>query len=178
MSNVTQDFSIVFAAEQDTQEFPAVERSAGELFRSIPSLAWIADDTVMSPAEHNRCLKNGLVLAARDERGSSVGFLTAEMFGSCIHIWVIAVMHSAQGRGIGKRLIESAVSLGAAREMSAVTLTTFRNVPWNRPFYERVGFRVIEPLELDRRLRAVLQAEAEHGIPVDERCAMIRLIKR
>jgi GNAT superfamily N-acetyltransferase len=177
MSKVMQPYRIVFAAEQDTREFPAIERSSGELFRAVPSLAWIADDTVMSSAEHNRCFKNGLVSAAKDERGSSVGFLTAEIFDMHLHILQIAVMHGAQRRGIGKRLIEFAVSYGATRGLCAVTLTTFRNIPWNRPFYEQAGFRVIEPCRLDRRLRSILETEAARGLPADERCAMIRFIE-
>ena len=28
----------------------------------------------------------------------------------------------------------------------AVTLTTYRDVPWNAPFYERLGFSVLDEL--------------------------------
>jgi hypothetical protein len=65
-------------------------------------------------------------------------------------------------------VIEPARDLG----LNALTLTTFRDVPWNAPFYARFGFETLAPGELDPRLEAILRAEIAHGIPGDRRCAM------
>jgi len=58
--------------------------------------------------------------------------------------------------------------------MAAVTLTTFRNLAFNAPFYERFGFAYVEGAALtrDARLQDVLLAEAAHGLPAENRCAM------
>jgi hypothetical protein len=42
-----------------------------------------------------------------------------------------------------------------------VTLTTFRDVPWNAPFYRRLGFEVVD--ELPSGLAAIRAHEAMAG---------------
>jgi hypothetical protein len=53
-----------------------------------------------------------------------------------------------------------------------VTLTTFRDLPWNAPFYQRMGFIVLTDDSLDPHLREALQAEIAHGFPAERRCTM------
>ena len=43
----------------ETGLLPEVERSAGEAFRDIPDLAWVADDEVTGPREHHRLASLG-----------------------------------------------------------------------------------------------------------------------
>ena len=44
---------------------------------------------------------------------------------------------------------------------AAVTLTSFRDVPWNAPFYQRVGFEVVD--DPPPGLAAVRAAERAEG---------------
>ena len=58
-----------------------------------------------------------------------------------------------------------------------MTLTTFRDVPWNAPYYERLGFRVIAPADQGPELAALVAEEAER-IPGDApRVAMRRAVQ-
>jgi hypothetical protein len=45
-----------------------------------------------------------------------------------------------------------------------VTLTTFRDVPFNRPFYERRGYRVLEEAEWTPELAQRRAEEADAGL--------------
>ena len=55
---------------------------------------------------------------------------------------------------------------------TAITLTTFADVPWNAPFYRRMGF--VELAAADNpRLADELAAEAERGMPAVARIAMV-----
>jgi hypothetical protein len=54
----------------------------------------------------------------------------------------------------------------------AVTLTTFRDVPWNMPFYARLGFEEIPAATLTPALRSVLEDEARRGLDPARRVAM------
>jgi len=56
--------------------------------------------------------------------------------------------------------------------MTALTLTTFGHISWNRPLYEHLGFRVLSGEEIGSGLRAVCDAEAEHGLDPDLRVVM------
>lgn len=58
--------------------------------------------------------------------------------------------------------------------MTALTLTTFSDVPWNRPYYERLGFRVLDEVELSPGLRRIRREEAQRGLDRWGRVAMRR----
>jgi hypothetical protein len=54
----------------------------------------------------------------------------------------------------------------------ALTLTTFRDVAWNGPFYQRLGFEELAAHDLSPDLAQILAHEAARGLPGDRRCAM------
>jgi hypothetical protein len=60
--------------------------------------------------------------------------------------------------------------------MPALSLTTFREVQWNGPYYERLGFTVLAPAEWGPELAALMAGEAEHGLDPEHRIAMVRPI--
>ena len=77
-------------------------------------------------------------------------------------------------RGIGRALVEHAAGRAAAEGLAALTLTTFADVPWNAPYYARLGFRVLAEDDLTPGLRAVRAAERERGLDRWPRVAMRR----
>ena len=56
--------------------------------------------------------------------------------------------------------------------LEGVTLTTFRDAPWNAPFYARMGFRLLSGNEAGPRLTDLLRREAQRGLPLELRCGM------
>jgi hypothetical protein len=54
-----------------------------------------------------------------------------------------------------------------------VTLTTFRDVPWNAPYYERLGFQAIA--DNSPGLAEIMREEASRGLDPATRVAMILL---
>jgi hypothetical protein len=54
--------------------------------------------------------------------------------------------------------------------LAAVTLTTFRAIPWNAPFYRSLGFVVLTADTISERLAAILADETARGF--EDRCAM------
>mgnify|MGYP000053040848 CR=1 FL=1 len=160
------------ARRDDAAALPAIERSAGEAFRSLPALSWIADDGVMPADEHRRVIDEGTCWVAEGDHDGPIGFLSAQVCGRDLHIREIAVRHDRQGKGCGHSLIAQAVAYARAQSLATVTLTTFRNVPWNAPFYARLGFAMLAHGDLDARLSAILEREAAHGFAPETRCAM------
>jgi hypothetical protein len=71
-------------------------------------------------------------------------------------------------------LIDHLQAEAAAESRPAVTLTAFRDVPWNAPYYARLGFVLIEPPDMGPELRALIERETS-TIPRDApRVAMRR----
>lgn len=156
----------------DAPYLPDIEQSAGERFRDIADLAWVADGDNLPEARHLELMAGGACRVAEAEGGRLVAFLSAEQAGDCLHIWELAVVYDRQGQGIGRALMAQAINDAKARRLAAMTLSTFRDVPWNDAMYRRMGFSTLAPDELDLRLTAILDREIASGLPPERRCAM------
>jgi GNAT superfamily N-acetyltransferase len=168
--NTSSACSIRLAQAGDAAILPSIEASAGRLFRSLPELAWIADEPIGTAEDFLGAIAAGTVWLAEDRSAGVVGELRGEVFGDALHIVELAVAKDFQRLGLGRRLIDVAAGWAQARGLKAITLTTFRHVAWNAPFYARYGFIELSPTELDERLRATVRAEESRGLP--NRCAM------
>lgn len=156
----------------DAQYFPSIERSAGKLFEKVPELAWLATAPDRSVRQYRDLVSEGLSWTAVTPEGHRAGFISSAIAESEIHIWELAVSRPYQERGIGGALLAKAVAEGRDRGLAAITLTTFRDPPWNAPFYARSGFAMLPDEEITPRLRAVLDEERMQGLSLDRRCAM------
>lgn len=155
---------------RDLPLLPAVERSAARTFARLPELAWLATGDVLDQAAHQAFLEQEGSWVAVDDQDLPQGFICTQTLGREVHIHELSVHEHAQGKGLGRRLLSEVIDAARRRDLQAVTLTTFHHVPWNAPFYARHGFQVLEPSQLDERLRAILRDEQAHGLP--GRCAM------
>ena len=108
-----------------------------------------------------------------DDRDAPVGFLSAEIAAEReLHIHEMSVAPAFQGRGAGRALLKATIEWAVAHDFAALTLTTFRDVPWNAPFYSRLGFEALSASSLSARLATLLQREVEDGFAEGSRCAM------
>lgn len=164
------------ATPNDVPRLPAVERSAGELFRALPGLQALADSEPISESCHDAWVAQGTEWVMTDAKGVPVGFLAAEVFDDVLHVWEMSVHRQWQHRGMGRALMDAAVAYARDAGLHALTLTTFRDVPWNAPFYARMGFAPMATDDLDVRLQATLADEIAAGLPAERRCAMQRRI--
>ncbi len=162
---------IRLAKPEDAPLLPDIERSAGHLFRQIVGLEWIADDHVMTVDQHLPAILEKSAWVACEEE-ATVGFLSAERTLDILHIREVSILASVMGRGIGRRLIQAAIAAANESGLSALTLTTFRDVPWNEPYYQRLGFETLAADDLDQRLATILADEVCAGLPGGRRCAM------
>ena len=165
-------FVVRRARQNDAAALPAIERSAAELFRTDPTLAWLADTDVASAAQHRQAIDNAHVWVAETTSVQLAGFIRALDFDNLLHIEELSVSLAFQGQGVGRQLLLATIEHARREQMRAVTLTTFRDVPWNAPFYQRMGFVEVAPGEHEAHLLDALQKEIEHGFAADRRCAM------
>lgn len=131
----------------------------------------MASDNVSPASFYAPLIPRGLLWVATD-RDTPIGFANCEVFGDELHLWELAVRLKDQGRGAGRALIAAVVAEARARSLKAVTLTTFRDIPWNGPFYARLGFAEASQDESEPRLAGLKAHEASLGLDVASRCAM------
>nr|WP_137676701.1 GNAT family N-acetyltransferase [Parerythrobacter lutipelagi] len=169
------DWSLRLARPDDAADMPAIEAAAGALFDEIQGLKGIAGQHTLPVDRLQRYIRKGHCLVAY-MGGQMAGFLVNEPIGRELHIWEVDVHPGFQQQGIGAGLLRASQIDARNAGFRAITLTTFRDVPWNAPFYERLGFVEIGDLESHPRLAAELQQEAAHGMPRERRCAMIHFL--
>ena len=164
-------YSIRLARPDDLDRLGPVERSAASVFRDV-GLGWLADGDTMDPGVLAALCRNGTLWVAVDGRDEPVGFLAGHALDGSFHIAEVSVGLSHQRRGLGIRLIEAAIDHGRRMAFGAVTLTTYRDLSWNGPFYARLGFVEVDPDEAGPGHRRKLSEEAEAGHDPARRCVM------
>jgi GNAT superfamily N-acetyltransferase len=137
-----------------------VERAADEVFAPLGIVfpPGTVIDEVTDPSA---------VLVAGDP---PVAFAYAVPLDGHLHLHQIAVHPSEHRRGLGSALMAAVISRAGA---AGVTLTTFRDVPWNGPWYTRLGFT--EVTEPGPGLAALVAGERAAGlVELGARAAMYR----
>ncbi len=164
----SHSYTIRPAHPDDLPALPAIERAAASLFRATP-FAFVADFALASEAI-DLALEHVWVAAASDDQ--PVGFAIAHPLDGCAYLHELDVHPDHARRGLGRRLIGAVAAWGGQTGAAAVTLATFRDIPWNGPFYASLGFRPLPDADLSPGLRAIHQAEAAGGMPIDHRICM------
>ncbi|MFE5481630.1 GNAT family N-acetyltransferase [Streptomyces sp. NPDC056527] len=152
-----------------------IERAAGEPFRSL-GMAVIADDEPLPLDVLDGYRRAGRAWVAVDEADRPMAYLLTDTVDGAAHIEQVSVHPAAARQGIGRLLIEHLAANAAERGLTALTLTTFTEVPWNAPYYTRLGFRPLAESDPDLTagLRAIQLAEAAHGLATWPRVCMRR----
>ena len=153
-----------------------LEVRAGNLFRLL-DMDKVAGDEPASLAEleHYRAAGRAWVVTeAHTPAGPPLGYLLAEPVDGDLHVAQVSVDPPAAGRRLGAALIEHLAGLAARAGLPALSLTTYRDVPWNAPYYRRLGFVEIPEPDLGPGLRAIRDLERTAGLDEWPRLAMIR----
>jgi ribosomal protein S18 acetylase RimI-like enzyme len=136
----------------------------------------IADHPVPTIAILAAYQRAGHSWVAVDGTDQPLGFVLIKLVDGRAHIEQVSVLPAQARRRIGRDLIDHVAAWAAARGLPALSLTTFREVPWNAPYYERLGFDVLAPEDYGPELGALLTEEAGHGLDPEQRVAMVRAI--
>ncbi|MDQ6816816.1 MAG: GNAT family N-acetyltransferase, partial [Actinomycetota bacterium] len=116
----------------------------------------------------------GNAWVAADGSDRPIAYLLSRLVDGRAHIEQVSVTPTHAGRGLGAALIDHLAETSRASNIPDLTLTTFRDVPWNAPYYLRLGFQILEPGDQGPELRALVEHEAA-SIPGDApRVAMRR----
>jgi GNAT superfamily N-acetyltransferase len=101
-----------------------------------------------------------------------VGYALADVVDAAGHLEQVSVHPDYSRRGIGGALIGAVAAWAREHGLLAVTLMTFRDVPWNGPYYARLGFQPLPEENLTPGLRTLRQHEHELGLDLEARHAM------
>jgi len=174
---VDAGYSIRLAWPEDTAFLPSIERQAGALFKNCfvetrPKSE--AFDQVQSSDDLAAAQQKGRLWVAVSPGGDRVGFALVIDVGGAAHLEELDVLPEHGRRGLGSRLLETVCDWAREAGYPGVTLSTFRDVPWNAPFYSRHGFRVVDPRDVSEQHVQLVRAEKARGLRIDLRVIMER----
>ena len=115
-----------------------MEQAANALFEGSGLLTSVHDD-VTSLEELSHAQAHGLLWVARGPDREPIGFALVDLVDGQPHLEEIDVDPAHGRRGVGRALLEAVCAWAREAGHAALSLTTFRDVAWNAPFYERAG---------------------------------------
>lgn len=163
-------YRIVEARERDLPFLPVIELAAARLLVGHAPESVLAETT---PPEALGQARAGGRLWVALTSDTPVGFVYVRLLGSgAPHLEELDV-HPSHGRqGLGRRLVTTACEWVTRNGHPSLTLTTFRELPFNRRFYASCGFREVPPSQLDAELADIVANEAQRGLPPERRVVM------
>jgi len=151
------DVTIRAARPSDLRHLAAVEDAGVPLFSEHFGDAIAPVLLTPAPSGLDRELEPGFLLVAA-VAGEVVGFAHVTDQDGHAHLEQLSVLPEHGRRGIGSALVQAAMEEARWAGYDDMSLCTYRDVPFNGPFYARLGFAEVE------RLEAYQQRLHEHEI--------------
>lgn len=164
---------IRLARSNDLKRLQDIEIAAGGMFRAL-GMDLIADDDPPAMSVLRSYASAGRAWVAVDDADQPVAYLLADVLEGDVHIEQVTVLPSHAGQGIGRGLIENLEEWARNSGARGLSLTTFREVPWNAPYYVRLGFIEVPEANWTDGIRRVVTAEIAQGLHAWPRLVMAK----
>jgi GNAT superfamily N-acetyltransferase len=168
---------IRLARLDDVPQLQELERAAGEAFRQL-EMDSVADDDPPSTEDLTARQHDGRAWVVADQDDRPIAYLLVGQVDQDAHIEQVSVHPGHARRGLGRALIDQADAWAATHGLEGLTLTTFADVPWNAPYYARLGFRTLAADEMTAGLQDIRAQEAAVGLDAWPRVTMRRSVRR
>lgn len=160
---------------KDIAHLPAIEAAAAVLYLDVlaeTGLTAVMLERTATADDFAAAQAQGMLWVAVDGADHPVGFALLAKLDDWLHLDELDV-HPAHGRrGLGTALLDQVCAIAKAEGYAGVTLSTFREVAWNAPFYARRGFVILEEGAWTPTLRQLVAEEQKRGLRTDLRVVM------
>lgn len=175
---IPNGYEVRVAVAEDVACLPEIERQAGQLFDDHLEQIGLTKEFqphINSVENFENAQRAGRLWVAVSPFGDAVGFAMVLEIGGCAHLEELDVLPAHGRKGLGSALLGAVCSWAEQAAYPAVTLSTFRDIPWNAPFYQRRGFQVVIPSELSDKHVQLVASEGRRGLRRDLRVMMARV---
>jgi predicted N-acetyltransferase YhbS len=162
---------IRFAQPADLPAVRLVETSAATVFAGT-HMDFAANDAPNDAADLLVAIAAQLMWVATDG-DEVIGFVFAEPCSDGLYVRELSVAAPSHQRGHGSALMATLIAAARTRGDRQLVLTTDRTLPWNAPFYRRLGFQIVEGSAIPAEAQRRLQGQFAAGFEPLHRCAMV-----
>ncbi len=163
--------AIELARQEHLADIPGIELAGATLFTEA-DLPQEVRYRVTGGTDLRHAFNEDRLWVATHQSGQAVGFAMAEVVDRQAYLTEIDVLPAFGRQGIGTRLVHAVVEWAGACDFDSLSLITFRHLPWNAPFYEKLGFSIVDFAEHGPELLGLMEEERQVGINMDNRVAM------
>ena len=172
--DASNSYTIRRARRADLPFLNDIELAAARLLAGNAPESVLAETTPIIELE-TACAAGLLWIAASNER--PVGFAHVKLIeADSAHLDELDVHPEHGRRGLGRRLVNAVCEWAVESRIPAVTLSTFRDVPWNMPFYASIGFEALPRERWSNALEQIVADEQRRGLDIARRVIMCRHI--
>lgn len=157
--------------EEELPLLQEIERAAGQCFAEI-GMDFVAADAPPSVEALREFQRGGRAWVWVDVDDRPMAYLLAEVVDENAHLEQVSVHPDVAHRRIGQTLIEHLQQWAREQGLPAITMTTYTDVAWNGPYYQRLGFRYLDMAEMSPGLRRIREEEIAHGLDQWPRACM------
>jgi GNAT superfamily N-acetyltransferase len=165
------NYRIIPAKPEHLAALPGIERAAASIFPPELLSSEQVDHTTPL-VEFDSARARGMLWVAVTLKDKPVGFAIAEEHGPVLHLEELDVHPQYHQQGIGTMLLTAVCQYALRAGYQGISLTTFSQIPWNSPWYQKLGFQVLQENELSSELKSILKDEARRGLDPKLRVAM------
>lgn len=166
------NYSIRLAKKNELWLLKDIEEAAATLFTTTKYGLELQLDTLSNEILEKQ-QKENCVWLALDEKNKAVAFAVVLIINNFAHLHEISVDPKYGRKGIGTKIIQTIMFWAKATKLKGLTLSTFRDIPWNAPFYKKLGFREMKDEEISQELQNIRNDEKINGLPLNERLMMV-----
>ena len=155
----------------DIPAFAHIETEADRRYDETGLLADATNSDNIPQAAIREAILSGLACVVECAGGGIVGFCLCTIRAPDLYLDQISVLPEQGGQGLGRALMAAVRDLAHGHGLPSVSLSTFRHVPWNGPFYRRLGYTEIPRAELMPWMLELESMQAEY-LDISQRCFM------
>ena len=146
-----------------------LERASAQRFIGLMD-ALAADEPSPASVLAARIAQGGLIVAVDGDL--VVGFVMFRTVEARAYVEQLDVLPTFGGRRIGAALLDAVAERARPAGLAGLSLSTFRDVLWNAPYYRRLGF--VDVAALAPGMREIREEHLARGLDEDARVFMVR----
>ncbi|MBD2099572.1 GNAT family N-acetyltransferase [Leptolyngbya sp. FACHB-261] len=171
MKALESGYKIRSARVEELTLLSYIEQSAAGLFLDTP-YSFLVDAAPLPLDFVQQRFYVGQVWVAVDQYDAVVGYAITCKVDDTLYLQQIDVDPEHGQRGLGSALVNTVCAWAKLQGYRVVSLSTFRDIPWNAPFYSKLGFRILDESELTIGFQEIRLKELEAGLPISKRVVM------